>query len=117
MQIEIIANGTEMSKKLHNIFSHPLSNLSQYICPECKERLIAKAAALAEDVKRIESSASSKENLILAAEAAAKTGRELAEEMKATSASLGSDLQEAQASKSGRRLCERYIAGVPARFN
>ena len=67
-------------------------------CLECKERLIAKAAALAEDVKRIESSASSKDDLILAAEAAAKTGRELAEEMKATSASLGSDLQEAQAS-------------------
>ena len=66
---------------------------------ECKERLIAKAAALAEDVKRIESSASSKDDLILAAEAAAKTGRELAEEMKAASASLGSDLQEAQASE------------------
>ena len=69
------------------------------ICLECKERLIAKAAALAEDVKRIESSASSKDDLILAAEAAAKTGRELAEEMKAASASLGSDLQEAQASE------------------
>ena len=78
---------------------HALSNLYQYICSECKERLIAKAAALAEDVKRIESSASSKDDLILAAEAAAKIGRELAEEMKAASASLGSDLQEAQARK------------------
>merc|ERR550532_3004889 len=68
---------------------------------ECKERLIAKAAALAEDVKKIESSAASKDNLILAAEAAAKIGRELAEEMKATSASLGSDLQEAQVSLLG----------------
>ena len=52
-------------------------------------------------MKRIESSSSSKDDLILAAEEAAKVGRELAEEMKATSASLGSDLQEAQASKSG----------------
>ena len=56
---------------------------------------------MAEDVKRIESSASSKDSLILAAEAAAKTGRELAEEMKAASSSLGSDLQEAQASELG----------------
>ena len=71
------------------------------ICLECKERLIAKAAALAENVKRIETNASSKDDLILAAEEAAKIGRDLAEEMKATSASLGSDLQEAQASKSG----------------
>ena len=64
----------------------------------CKERLIAKAVALVEDVKKIESSASSKDALIHAAEGAAKTGKDLAEEMKATSASLGSDLQEAQVS-------------------
>ena len=54
--------------------------------------------ALVEDVKKIESSASSKDALIHAAEGAAKTGKDLAEEMKATSASLGSDLQEAQVS-------------------
>ena len=45
-----------------------------------------------EEVKKIESSSSSKDSLVLASEAAAKTARELAEEMKAASSSLGSDL-------------------------
>ena len=68
-------------------------------------------------MKKIESSAASKDDLILAAEAAAKIGRELAEEMKATSASLGSDLQEAQASKQKLEWCYFcQIPGVSARF-
>ena len=54
---------------------------------------------MVEEVKKIESSSSSKDSLVLASEAAAKTAQELAEEMKAASSSLGSDLQEAQASK------------------
>ena len=99
--------------KWHRNVRHPLSYHISIICLECKERLIAKAAALAEDVKRIESSASSKDSLILAAEAAAKTGRELAEEMKAASASLGSDLQEAQASKLRLNLMLQVCSRCP----
>lgn len=72
---------------------------------------------MVEEVKKIESSSSSKDSLVLASEAAAKTARELAEEMKAASSSLGSDLQEAQASKQELKWCHVcQIPGVSARF-
>ena len=57
---------------------------------------MTKASLLVDNVKEIVTSVSSKDALIIAAKASLKTVRELGEEMKAGSASLGSDLQEAQ---------------------
>jgi hypothetical protein len=63
---------------------------------EYRERLLAKATLLVDNVKEILSNVSSKEALISTTETTVMTARELAEEMKAGSASLGTDLQEAQ---------------------
>ena len=51
---------------------------------------------LVADVKSIMANIASKEALVTAAEASTKTARELAEEMKAGAASLGSSLREDQ---------------------
>ena len=68
---------------------------------EYRERLLAKATLLVDNVKEILSNVSSKEALISTTETTVMTARELAEEMKAGSASLGTDLQEAQVEKMG----------------
>jgi talin len=65
---------------------------------EYRERLLAKATLLVDNVKELLSNVSSKEALIITTEMMVMTARELAEEMKAGSASLGTDLQEAQVS-------------------
>lgn len=57
---------------------------------------MTKASLLVDNIKEIVTSVSSKDALIIAAKESLKTVRELGEEMKAGSARLGSDLQEAQ---------------------
>ena len=61
-----------------------------------REKLLAKAATLVENVKDIMASVSSTDDLIRAAKACLLTAQELSEEMKEGAASLGTDNQEAQ---------------------